>query len=70
MDWIGLRLRMMAVALTEQMSHMYACQVVRQKYVDMQTLVSVMVAKIYYISMHTLFTIFRTSLTSDLPTAS
>jgi len=61
---------MMALALREQMSHMYVCQVIRQKYVDMQTLVSVMVAKIYYKSMNILFTIYKTSLTSDLLTAS
>jgi len=61
---------MMAVALREQMSHMYAYQVIRRKYVDMQTLVSVMVAKIYYKSMYILFTIFKTSLTPGLLTAS
>lgn len=60
---------MMALALREQMSHMYACEVIRQKYVDMQTLVSVMVGKIYYKSMFILFTIFKTSLTSDLLTS-
>jgi len=61
---------MMALALREQMSHMYACQVIRQKYVDIQTLVSVTVAKIYYKSMYILYTIFKTSLTPDLLTAS
>jgi hypothetical protein len=61
---------MMALALRKQMSQMYACQVIRQKYVDMQTLVSVMVAKIYYKSVYILFTIFETSLTPDLLTAS
>ena len=70
MDWIGLRLRMMALALREQMSHMYACQVIHKKYVDMQTLVSVMAEKIYYKSVYILFTIFKTSLTQDLLTAS
>ena len=52
---------MMVLALREQMSHMCACQVIRQKYVHMQTSVSVMVAKIYYKSMFILFTIFKTS---------
>ena len=59
----------MALALREQMSHMYACQVIRQKYVGMQTLVSVTVEKIYYKAMYILFTILKTSLTSDLLTS-
>jgi hypothetical protein len=63
-------LRMMGLALREQMSHMYACQVIRQKYLDMQTLVSVMVEKIDYKSMYVLFTIFKTSFSSDLLTSS
>jgi hypothetical protein len=57
---------MTALALREQMSHLYVCQVIRQKYVDMQTLVSVIVAKICYKSIYLLFTIFKTSLTPGL----
>jgi hypothetical protein len=48
---------MMAVGLKEQMFNMCVFQVTRQKYVDMQILVRVMLAKICYKSMYILYTI-------------
>jgi hypothetical protein len=42
MDWIGLRLKMTAVVLREQTLRICVCQVIRQKYVNMQILVSEM----------------------------
>lgn len=58
-DWIWLRLRMTAVALQKQTCQICACHVIRQKYVDMKILVSVMhgVSKTQIIRMCILFSI-------------